>query len=72
MARKFTSTDFKEHESTYQGFMALTKWSIIAMIFVVLALYCFIVAEQPILGWLLLALSVVVPVAKAITSASKS
>ena len=72
MARKFTATDFKEHERTYEGFMALTKWSILALILVVIALYCFIVAGQPILGWLLLALAVVVPAAKAISSAAKS
>lgn len=71
MARKFTASDFKAHESTYDGFLALTKWSIIALIFVVLALYCFIVADQAILGGILLVLSVVVPVYQAVTSKAK-
>lgn len=39
MARKFTSKDFQEHERTYDGFITLTKWSVIAMVIVMVALY---------------------------------
>lgn len=45
--------DMGEHESTYAAFMSLMRFSVIAMIFIVVALYCFIAAEQPLLGWLL-------------------
>ncbi len=46
--------DYKMHEATYQGFMAFTKYSIIVLAFVVLALYCFIEAQQALLGVVLL------------------
>jgi hypothetical protein len=39
MARKFTSKDFEEHERTYSGFVQLVKWSTIATVVVVIALY---------------------------------
>ncbi len=61
MAKKPTQTDdlppamdYAQHNATYQGFMGMLKWSIIAMVFIVLALYCFIEAQQPLLGGLLL------------------
>ena len=44
---------------TYTGFMTMLKYSIIALLLIVLALYCFIVAGQPLLGTLLL---LVIPV----------
>jgi ABC-type multidrug transport system fused ATPase/permease subunit len=56
MARKPTASDFKNHEDTYAGFLTVTKWSVISMIFTVVALYAFIVAGQPWLGVVLLAL----------------
>jgi hypothetical protein len=56
MARKSTATDFKAHEDTYNGFMTVTKWSVISMILTVVALYCFIVASLPWLGVVFLAL----------------
>ena len=46
--------DYEQHEATYFGFIAFVKWSIVAMVFVVLALYAFIEAHQPIIGTLLL------------------
>jgi hypothetical protein len=46
--------DYAQHESTYRGFLQLTKYTVAALLLVVLALYCFIVAGQPILGALLL------------------
>ena len=39
MARKPATNNFKEHEKTYQGFLTLTKWSIIALVITMIALY---------------------------------
>lgn len=50
--------DMTEHERTYHGFMSLTKFSIIALIFVLVALYCFTVSVQPWLGLFFLVISV--------------
>jgi hypothetical protein len=46
--------DYAQHEGTYRGFLQLTKYTIAALIVVVLALYCFIEAGQPVIGTLLL------------------
>jgi hypothetical protein len=46
--------DYAQHEATYVGFITFVKWSIVAMVFVVLSLYAFIEAQQPIIGTLLL------------------
>ena len=31
--------DFREHERTYQGFLAVTKWGIIILVVLVIMLY---------------------------------
>lgn len=61
MARKATATselppemDYAQHNATYEGFLGMVKWGIIASAVIVVALYCFIEANQPILGTLLL------------------
>ena len=46
--------DYAQHEATYAGFITLVKWAILALVFVVLSLYAFIEAHQPIIGALLL------------------
>ncbi|RYE47421.1 MAG: aa3-type cytochrome c oxidase subunit IV [Hyphomicrobiales bacterium] len=46
--------DYAQHEATYAGFITFVKWGILAMVFVVLSLYAFIEAHQPIIGALLL------------------
>lgn len=46
--------DYNQHEATYAGFITLVKWSIVALVFIVLSLYAFIEAHQPIIGALLL------------------
>jgi hypothetical protein len=46
--------DYAQHEATYRGFLQLTKYTIVALLLVVLALYSFIEAGQPIMGTLLL------------------
>lgn len=46
--------DYAQHEATYAGFIFFLKWSIIAMVLVVLSLYAFIEGHSPIIGTLLL------------------
>ncbi len=46
--------DYAQHEGTYRGFLQMSKYTIAALLLVVLALYCFIEAGQPVIGWLLL------------------
>lgn len=58
MARKPTANEFQEHERTYHAFLSLTKLSIIAMIFVIVALYAIIFGGQPWLGVFLIVISV--------------
>lgn len=55
--------DYAQHEGTYAGFLVFLKWTIVSLAFVVLSLYAFIQAHNPIIGIVLLILSVVVPVA---------
>mgnify|MGYP000886248986 CR=1 FL=1 len=62
--------DYPQHEATYQLFLGMVKWGIVSMAFVVLALYAFIEGHQPILGFLLLVLAVVVPIAGAVMGKS--
>jgi hypothetical protein len=52
--------DYSAHDSTYRGFIAMVKWGIYTMVLTVLSLYCFIEANQPLLGALLLVLIPVV------------
>ena len=46
--------DYAQHEGTYAGFITFVKWGIVSTVFVVLSLYAFIEAHQPIIGALLL------------------
>jgi hypothetical protein len=48
--------DYAQHNATYEGFMQLLKWSIMALALIVIALYCFIEVGQPLIGTLLLLL----------------
>lgn len=44
LSEKQKATDFSEHERTYRGFLFLAKWSVIAIVIVLLGLYIFLVA----------------------------
>lgn len=46
--------DYAQHNATYTGFLTLVKWTIAAALITLVALYCFIVANQPVLGTILL------------------
>jgi len=61
--------DYPQHNATYAGFIAMMKYGIITMVLVVVALYCFIVGHQPVLGALLLLL---IPVGAVVLLVTKS
>ena len=46
--------DYAQHQTTWDGFVALLKWLIVALLIICIALYLFIEAAQPVLGTLLL------------------
>ena len=46
--------DYAQHEGTYRGFLQLTRYTIAALLLVILALYSFIEGGQPVIGTLLL------------------
>ena len=68
MARKPSRNDLKAHETTYSGFIAMLKMSVVALIITILALYCFLEAGNPILGLILLLLIPVGALIKVATS----
>jgi len=51
--------DYPSHIKTYNRFLRLVKWFCIHMVFLMVALYCYIIAGQPILGsaWLLIGIA---------------
>jgi hypothetical protein len=51
-----TTMDYAQHEATWNGFVTMVKWSIVALLIIVLALYAFIQGGQPVIGTLLLLL----------------
>ena len=55
-ADRHPDMDYNQHTSTYAGFLAMVKWGIVGTLIVVVSLYCFIEAHQPVLGTLLLLL----------------
>ena len=64
--------DYAQHNATYSGFLTLVKAGISSMALLVLALFCFIEAGQPVLGAVLLVLMVVVPVAQSMMGKRRS
>jgi hypothetical protein len=48
--------DYAQHNATYSGFMNMVKYGIASMALLVLSLYAFIEAGQPIIGVILLLL----------------
>jgi hypothetical protein len=64
--------DYAQHNATYAGFLALVKWTIVALLITVIALYCFIEANQPVLGTILLLIIPVGGVALAVSRARNS
>jgi len=48
--------DYAQHNATYNGFMQMVKWGCISAAVIAVALYCFIEAQQPLIGGALLLL----------------
>jgi hypothetical protein len=48
--------DYEAHNATYNGFIQMVKWAIIATLIGVVALYFFIIGNQPVVGTVLLLL----------------
>ena len=46
--------DYAQHQATWGNFVTMVKWGIYELTMLVLALYCFIQAGQPVLGFVLL------------------
>jgi hypothetical protein len=80
MARKATSTpthheieeippemDYAQHQATWNAVTALVKWSIVALLIIMVALYFFIEGSQPVIGTILLLLLPVGAVVLAVT-----
>lgn len=61
MAEHSNSDDFKAHQDTYDLFVLLAKRTIVFFIFVMVALYFFVEAHIPLLGWALLVLALPAP-----------
>jgi hypothetical protein len=61
--------DYAQHEATWNGVMTMTKWSIVALLLIVIALYCFIEAGQPVIGALLL---LVIPAGGVVLAVTRS
>jgi hypothetical protein len=53
-AEMHEAMDYAQHEGTWVTFLGLVKWAIIEIVFVVLALFCFIQAGNPVMGGFLL------------------
>ena len=66
---KHEAMDYAQHEKTWEGFVGLVKASIIQLAFIVLGLYCCIIAGVPVLGVLLIVIGLVWPLgARAVRS----
>ena len=46
--------DYAQHRGTYTGFLRLVRWTIAALLIIIVALYFFIEGHQPVIGTLLL------------------
>ena len=50
--------DYAQHEGTWEGFTGMVKWGIYEIAIIVLALFCFIQAGNPLLGAALLIIGI--------------
>ena len=63
-----SAMDYAEHQRTYDAFISMTKYGILSMAILVVGLYFAIIAVEPVLGVVLIVLSVVVPAVLAMMS----
>ncbi|RYE74859.1 MAG: aa3-type cytochrome c oxidase subunit IV [Hyphomicrobiales bacterium] len=64
--------DYVQHNGTYHGFTNAVKWSCISAAIIMLSLYAFIEAHQPLIGGLLLLLIPIGAVVLAVTNTRRS
>lgn len=64
--------DYAAHNATFRGFTQLVKWAIIASIITLVALYFFIIGQQPLVGAVLLLLIPIGAVAALVTGSRRS
>jgi hypothetical protein len=61
--------DYAQHEATWNAVTTLVKWSIVALLIIMVALYFFIEGNQPVLGTILLLILPIGAVVLAVTRA---
>lgn len=59
--REESPMDYAQHEATYSGFVTVTKYTILGIAIMMVGLYFAIIADQPVLGLVLVLASFVVP-----------
>ncbi|GLQ11830.1 hypothetical protein GCM10007913_37620 [Devosia yakushimensis] len=59
--REESPMDYAQHEATYSGFVTVTKYTILGIAIMMVGLYFAIIADQPVLGLVLILASFVVP-----------
>lgn len=59
--REESPMDYAQHEATYSGFVTVTKYMLLGIAILVVGLYFAIIADQPVLGLVLVLASFVVP-----------
>lgn len=59
--REESPMDYAQHEATYSGFVTVTKYTLLGIAILVVGLYFAIIANQPVLGLVLVLASFVVP-----------
>jgi len=57
MAKKPTASDFQAHVNTFHGFLSMTKFAVIVLAFLVVALFSIIFGGQPWFGVFLLVIA---------------
>lgn len=59
--REESPMDYAQHEATYSGFVTVTKYTILGIAILMVGLYFAIIADQPVLGLVLILASFIVP-----------
>lgn len=65
---KESAMDYAAHQRTYDSFVSLVKYGILSMAILMVGLYFAIIGAQPVLGVVLIVLSVIVPAVLAMMS----
>ncbi|MEO8686034.1 MAG: aa3-type cytochrome c oxidase subunit IV [Devosia sp.] len=63
-----SAMDYAQHQQTYDSFVSLVKYGVLSMAILVVGLYFAIIGAQPVLGVVLIVLSVIVPAVLAMMS----